>query len=140
MIIRARPASKPPWHPTRARQRGFTLLELLIVVAVIGILASIAVPSYQRYVQNARVSDGQAKLLELAGRLERCYTVNNTYAGCFSSGEMPATSEEGFYSISFSEPPGATFTLVATGSSDEVKCARLELDHTGQRDSDNGCW
>ena len=125
--------------PLRA-QRGFTLIELMIAVAVIAILASIAVPSYQRYVQNARVSDGQAKLMEIAGRLERCYTVNNTYAGCFDSGEMPATSEEGFYSINFSGSPGATFTLVATGSSSEVKCARLEIDHTGQRDSDNDCW
>ncbi|MDX1634639.1 MAG: type IV pilin protein [Marinobacter sp.] len=61
--------------------KGFTLLELMIVVAILGIIAAIAIPSYQQYVQNARATDAQGALMSLASRLERFHTQNSTYAG-----------------------------------------------------------
>ncbi|PMR74285.1 type IV pilin protein [Billgrantia endophytica] len=123
-----------PWS-----ERGFTLIELMIAVAVIAILAAIAIPNYQNHVRNARVTDGQSKLLEMAGRLERCYTATHSYANCLS---LPVDSEEKFYTISFSGTPTAsTFTLRASANiSGQVKCAWLEVDQTGERDSDNDCW
>ncbi|MBB3191671.1 type IV pilin protein [Halomonas cerina] len=120
------------------RHSGFTLIELLIAVAIIGILAAIAYPSYQNYVQNARVSDGQAKLMELAGELERCYTADYTYNGCIS---LPVDSDEGYYEITGS-PSASSYTLTATHDGNQVKavCKTLTIDEAGATTPESGCW
>lgn len=64
-----------------AVQYGFTLIELMIVVAIIGILAAIAYPSYQSYVEKTRRTDAQGALMSFANAMERYYTQNNTYIG-----------------------------------------------------------
>lgn len=137
MTTQARPARQHP-PTTQRRQWGFTLIELMIAVAVIAILASIAIPSYQNYVRNARVTDGQAKLMELAGRLERCYTVSSSYSDCLS---LPADSDDGFYEVTGS-PSASTYTLTATHSGSQVKpgCKTLTIDQTGQTTPSSGCW
>lgn len=126
----------------RYRERGFTLIELMIVVAIIAILAAIAYPSYTQYVRKARVSDGQSLLTGVAARLERCYTVSSSYDSCIASGEFPLQSQESFYEVTASNlsASSATYTVRATGDTDEVKCGWLELDQVGNRSSDNGCW
>lgn len=121
---------------------GFSLIELMIVVAVIGILASIAYPSYSRYVERAQVADGKTGLLQAAQSMERCYTANLRYTGC-----EPAqnTSPEGFYAIGLGEG-GATangFTLVAEGVSGRVTagdCSRLTVSEDGTRTPSGDCW
>ncbi len=64
----------------RRRQRGFTLMEIMIVVAIVGILASVAFPAYKAYVDRAKRSEGKAFLMEIAARQERYYFDNNSYA------------------------------------------------------------
>ncbi|TFH87149.1 type IV pilin protein [Billgrantia azerbaijanica] len=120
------------------RSAGFTLIELLIAVAIIGILASIAYPSYQDYVKDARVSDGQAKLMELAGQLERCYSDDYAYDDCVS---LPVNSDDGYYTIS-GAPSGSSYTLTATHRGSQVKpgCKTLTIDQTGQTTPGSGCW
>ncbi len=59
--------------------RGFTLIELMIVVAVVGILAAVAYPSYQEYVRKARRAEGRTAMMELLQQQERYMTQNNTY-------------------------------------------------------------
>lgn len=63
------------------RSRGFTLMELMIVVAIVGILAAIAYPSYQDYIRRAARADAQGDMLELAQWMERQFTTGNTYVG-----------------------------------------------------------
>ncbi|MGJ7462702.1 type IV pilin protein [Halomonas sp. MA07-2] len=145
---RRRPHS--PAGSTR-RSAGFTLIELMIAVAVIGILASIAIPSYQGYLERARVTDGQSLLMDLAGRLERCYTVNSNYSTCIDTPtvttELLFLSDEKFYRVTSDDfsASAATFTITATRNPDElkqgqVKCEWLQINQQGKKDSDNDCW
>jgi len=70
----------------RKQSRGFTLIELMIVVAVIGILASVAYPSYQEYVRKSKRAEGRTALMELLQQQERYMTQNNTYLAISTAG------------------------------------------------------
>lgn len=130
----------------KSTQRGITLIEMMVVVLIVGILASIAYPSYQDQVQRSRRSDGQSALLEVAQRLERCYTVQNTYQGCV---DLPDVSDEGYYAISAGELSDASFELRADAQGAQVadECNALILSHTGRKDAETeggvsaeDCW
>ncbi|MGM0985150.1 MAG: type IV pilin protein [Pseudomonadota bacterium] len=127
-----------PQAPTgnSRRSAGFTLIELLIAVAIIGILASIAYPSYTAYVERSRLSDGQAGLMQAASVMERCYTENYAYkSACWTT----APSPEGVYSIELTDS-GATFQLKAKGGTRVPSgCSTLWLKSDGTRGPD-GCW
>jgi type IV pilus assembly protein PilE len=69
--------------------RGFTLIELMIVVAVVAILAAVAFPAYTQYVEQTRRADAQSALLNAAQNLERCFTRNNSYANCPDPAGLP---------------------------------------------------
>lgn len=125
------------------RNRGFTLVELMIVVAIVALLAAIAYPSYTRYVEKARRADGMAALMDAAQRLERCYTQTNTYVGC----TFPDVSPDKFYTIKPDPAVTATtFTLTAKpqGVQKNSPCGTYTLNHRGERDSDGAaadrCW
>lgn len=129
----------------KCRQAGFTLIELMIAVAVVAILASIAYPSYTRYVERARVTDGQAAVMEIAAQMERCYTVTADYSGCraslgYDDGAVP--SEDGHYNVTVAASNASTFTITADADdANQVACAQLTLDQTGNRGPDNDdCW
>lgn len=129
-------------------QSGFTLIELMIAVAVIAILASIAYPSYTKYVQEARRTDAKAALMEAAGQMERCYTVTSDYTSA-SCPDDPMASEEGFYTISVSAS-AASYTLTATPDgapqNQDSECAEFTVTQTGQRAAEDSsgnasaCW
>ena len=135
--------------------QGFTLMELLIAVAIVGILASVAYPSYLDSVTKARRSDGQAKLLEVAQRLERFYTENNTYTTDLTDLSYAAAgavdSDEGFYSVAVAAAAGGIaggYILTATAQNaqaSDAKCGNLSLSSTGVKgESGSGsaadCW
>lgn len=128
-------------------ERGFTLIELMITVAIIGILASIAYPSYQQYVLKANRADAKAILMESAQFMERYFTTNNSYVGAaVLSAVVPkgASNNTKKYDISFTaDPTASVFTLqaVPAGSQTNDTCGTLTLSNTGEQlPTTAGCW
>lgn len=117
------------------RQRGFTLIELLIAVVIIGIIASIAYPSYTRYVERSVRSDGQTALLQAASEMERCYSRNYTYEECELETDV---SPSRHYNIS-SDTTNGGYVLTATTSRDDGCDDDLTLNASGVG-LPEACW
>jgi type IV pilus assembly protein PilE len=132
------------------RNKGFTLIEVMIVVAILGILAGIAYNSYSNQVMRSNRSDAMATLNDVSQRLQRCYTTYSAYDNddCTVYQTMDGgviESFEGFYEIDFeagSDGP-TTYTLVATPveppQTNDADCDDMSLSHTGRRDPEE-CW
>jgi type IV pilus assembly protein PilE len=131
------------------RQWGFTLVELMIVVVIVAILASIAYPSYQRYVLRSHRAEGQALLGEAAARQERFYTQNNSFASTAAALNMTSyIANLQYYNFVISNVTATSYTLTATTKSSQTadsECLSLTLDQAGTR-SNTGtgigttCW
>ena len=140
-------------HQISNRSQGFSLIELMIAVVIVGILAAIAIPMYSDYVTRSRRADGQATLMQVAQELERCYTqfskYNDNSCSVVNSGVVSETSDQGFYGISASggNLTESTFTLTATPQNeqaDDTDCTALTLTHLGEQsatgDDPDSCW
>ena len=124
---------------------GFTLIELMITVAIVGILAAIAYPSYQEQVRHSRRSDCAGKLIELTSVLERRFTLNGSYntpapnlgfaAGDIFPDQCPVDGGTPTYTLSFFVLAANNFTVQAapTGAQASDKCGTLRLTNTGQK-------
>ena len=121
--------------------RGFTLIELMITIAILAILMGIAYPAYTGYVERSRRADAISGLLQAAQQMERCFTRTNTYSGC----TVVSTSPDGHYSI-IATQAATTYSLSAapTGAQTGDDCGTFTLNHLGIKeaggsDSDR-CW
>lgn len=130
------------------RAGGFTLIELMIVVAVVAILAAIAYPSYQDAVRKSRRGQAKADMTELSQLLERHHTVNNTYAGMTNPITQSPKTGTAHYDIVISGANAATYVLTATpqgGQTADTLCMALTLNAAGAK-GENGsgtvedCW
>lgn len=131
---------------------GFTLIELMVTVAVVAILAAIAYPSYQEQVRKSRRAQAKADLVELTHILERYRTVNNTYADADDSGaffDQSPRDRAPFYAIALSNDGASTFTLTATpvagGSQERDRCGALSINQAGVKGETGSasyeeCW
>ena len=143
-------ASLPPRR--RAGAGGFTLIEVMIVVAIIAILAAVVLPAYQGSIRKARRTDARGALSMAAQCMERWNTQQNTYVGAtFSTatiaGTLPcqSTSESGYYGLVASNLTATTFTVTATPVGDQAvdSCGTYTLDQAGTRGSAGPvtqCW
>ncbi|WP_305856307.1 type IV pilin protein [Balneatrix alpica] len=144
------------------KQQGFTLIEAMIVVAIVGILAAIAYPSYQRHVQDSRRADAATVLMQQAMQMQRHYSNNFSYLGAATGGantgaptgrfiqaplDVPAA--DSFYTITINAATQQTYTLWAAprGAQANDRCGTLTLNEQGVKGVINGngqavadCW
>ncbi|MDD2690414.1 MAG: type IV pilin protein [Simplicispira sp.] len=134
------------------RQKGFTLIELMIVVAIVGILSAIAYPSYTEYIARGHRAEARANLLQAAQWMERAATANGTYPTASSAASAIAALEAQLkmdrYGIKVDSANGSSYTLTATpkGAQLKDKCGSYTLTQSGKRDvasatlSVADCW
>lgn len=134
-----------------SRSQGFTLIEVLIAVAIVGILAGIAVPIYTQYIVDARRTDAISFLSEVAGEQVRYFSSNNEYADSMDElgYDADGVSPEGHYTVTVSNPDGGssfllTATPVASGrQANDAECTAFTITHTGAKNSTGSgenCW
>jgi type IV pilus assembly protein PilE len=147
--------------PVRNAEKGFTLIELMIVVAVVAVLAAIAYPSYQEYVMRSRRVEGQSLLSDAAARQERWRAQNGSY---LTDGEATAIatklklpnaekSEHGYYTLGIAKAVdgsdgGYLLSAVRAGAQiSDSKCGTFTLDAVGKKGIASGtpgtpeqCW
>lgn len=128
---------------SQPRSKGFTLIELMVVVAVIAILAAIALPSYQDSVRKGRRGQAKADLVEVGQLAERYRTVNSTYGGLTLPAGFDQSPRTGtaFYSVALEiADSGRTYTAIATPLAAQAadRCGALALLSTGARFHERG--
>jgi type IV pilus assembly protein PilE len=146
----------------RSDSTGFTLIELMVVVLIGAILATIAAPSYLTYIRKSRRTEARSALLDLASREERYMSSNNSYTNAAANlgyPALPTTIGAGYYTLTVGAPVAATatapasFTATATpvagnGQDKDTQCASFTVDSTGKQssvntggtDSTSTCW
>lgn len=124
---------------------GFTLVELMIAVAIIAILAAVAMPSYQNYVTEMRRNAAQSCMLELVQFTERYYSNQMTYVGATLPTLECRTNMAVHYTFAYAADPTATaYTIRATAqggqASRDANCTPMQITQSGARSPSTGCW
>ncbi len=135
---------------------GFTLIELMITVAIIAVLAAIALPSYQEYVRKGRRADAQSFMSEVVARQQHFLLDRRAYAGTDTIEVAPSASGLGmtipanvksFYDVTMAtdnttSPPSFVVTGTAVGTQAGEKCGTLKIDHRGVKTASGtgSCW
>jgi len=134
---------------SRNHMHGITLIELMIVVVVISILASIAYPNYQEFTARAKRNEARAALLQLATNQERFYLSNNTFTQDLTAlgfATTPTvTTPTGYYTVQVTAADAVNFSATATylqGGSEATKCLTFTVDGRGAQTSgpEPDCW
>ncbi len=131
--------------------RGFTLIELMIVIVIVAILTAIAVPGYQNQITKSRRADAQGTLQSFAQAMERFYTQNGTYIGAAGgtatsgapvifSTKSPVDGTQTYYQLTISSMSATAYTLQATPTGPQAGDGNMTLNSAGVRFWANGTW
>lgn len=136
----------------RGRQRGVTLMELLIVVVIVGLLAAVAVPSYRENAIRAARSDARTVLQDALSRQEQFFLDNRTYANSLAALNLVAATENGYYSVSIDAatagcPISRCYSMRAVPQgkqADDTQCSALTINSSGTKSATGtepaSCW
>lgn len=132
----------------RSNHSGFTLIELMIAVAIVGILSAVATYAYRDYTLKAWRTEGRGALMDLANRMEKYYLDNNTYAGATIAGvgASVTTTPQGAYTLSILSQDASSYSLRAVPIFiNDPKCTAFTLNSAGTRTytgtgSNRDCW
>lgn len=137
------------------KTQGFTLIEMMIVVAIMGIIAAIAIPSYFNYVTRSGRTEATTELVTIAAELQECYTTysafNDSSCPVYAklTGGSGIVTRDGNYTITISNTAATTYTLTATPvagttQAQDTGCTKFTLEHTGARSATGSeagdCW
>lgn len=131
------------------KQYGFTLIELIVAVAIVGILAAVAWPNYTDYVKRASRAEAAAALLDAANKEEQFFVDNREYTDSFSDLGITKNTENGHFELSLEVVSGNSFTITAKPVAGPVKgdkdCKSLTLTDTGLKGAEGNsdidyCW
>ncbi len=128
---------------SRGRKRGFTLIELMIVVGIVAILVALALPSYQAYIRKSKRDEAQQLLMNWANNEEIWRATNTTYADDSTVLGVPTHDN---YTFSVGNVSATTYTLTATANGDQANdkehgtaCTALTLDQSNVK-TPPACW
>jgi type IV pilus assembly protein PilE len=134
------------------RQRGFTLVELVVTMGIVALLAAIAYPNYLSYTRRGNRTDATRNLMQMAQALERCYTQAFTYVGCAAVPAGAAPTPQRYYTITVATPSASQYTLNAVPNglpqSGDTPCQAFNLSSAGVQNALDGsgndntakCW
>jgi type IV pilus assembly protein PilE len=143
-VIASRPETSEAMVQVARRSDGFTLLEVMIAVVVVGILAAIALPSYSAHLRKSARADAQSTLTDAAARQQQFLVDRRRYAGSLATlGVTPSADVAAKYAFAVvavdGPPPAFTLTASATGDQAHDKCPVLTIDNAGNR-APAECW
>lgn len=128
----------------RPPSRGFTLIELMIAVAVVAILAAIAMPSYREHIRKSRRAEAQSFMMAVAGRQQQFMVDTRAYATTVAgTGIAVPSNVDAAYTVSMPAPTASAFTLTLTPKTDQSseRCGTLSIDQNGTKTAAvSGCW
>ena len=136
--------NKQPLHQINlgSKQGGMTLIEIMAATAVVAVLATIAVPSYQASSRSTRRSDAWSAMMQIQAAVEQANLTSSSYPTSFDTGQFSTKN----YTFSYkqtasSSSPAGVYTITATAIGDQAKdtCTSLTLDSLGTK-GPQGCW
>src|SRR5688572_2993128 len=117
--------------------KGFTVIELMIVVAIVAILSAIAVPGYNDYLMRSKISEAVANLSDMRVKMEQYFLDHRTYVGACAAGTVAPLPAGRYFTYACPAPTATTYTIIATGiPAQGMGGFTYQINHLNERSSD----